>query len=577
MTSLHPNDQTTGPEERVPPSAGRLIAAPRVFLPSAGLLVLFVALTAAFPEKVGEVISDLNGTIIEDLGWWYIALVTSFVFFSLWLAASHMGTIVLGKDDDEPEFSLGSWFAMLFAAGMGIGLVFWGVAEPLNHFASTPPGAPADTPAQAARTAMDTTFLHWGLHAWAIYVVVGLAIAYSVHRQGNPISIRWALRPLLGDRVRGFWGDVIDVIAVLGTLFGVATSLGLGVSQIGAGLSYLDVIDEPTTWLLIGLVIVITAIALTSVVTGVDKGIKWLSNINMVAAVVLVCFVLIAGPTVFILSDFVTQIGSYIQNFFQMSFNARPFQEDGKEWLGGWTTFYWGWWMSWAPFVGVFIARISRGRTVREFILGVLLVPTLVTFLWFSVMGGTALYEELFEGGGLVAADGGVDTNTALFQLLDLLPGAAVLSGLAIFLIVIFFVTSSDSGSFVVDMLSSGGDPNPPVWSRAFWATMEGAVAAVLLYVGLEAQKTDPSVNPLGALQTMAILLALPFSFVMLGLAISTAKSLVQEQRRWVRRQRQWLAERVAEELRATDPDWGPESATTPSSSEQGAPRGRTP
>lgn len=539
------------------PGGGRLITAPRVFIPAAGLLLLFVAITAVFPEKAGEWIGKANETVVQDLGWWYIAVVTGFVFFSLWIALSHLGNITLGKDGEDPEFGLGSWFAMLFAAGMGIGLVFWGVAEPLNHYATPPPGTlgatDAGTPAQTARTAMDITFLHWGLHAWAIYVVVGLAVAYSVHRKGNPISIRWALQPLLGDRIRGFWGDVIDVIAVLGTLFGVATSLGLGVSQIGAGLGYLDVIDEPSTWLLIGLIIAITAIALVSVVTGVDKGIKWLSNINMVAAVVLMATVLVLGPTVFILSDFVTQIGSYIQNFFQMSFNARPFQEDGASWLGGWTTFYWGWWMSWAPFVGVFIARISRGRTVREFVIGVLLVPTLVTFLWFSVMGGTALYDELFGDGGLIDPEAGVSTNTALFQMLDLLPGATILSVLAIFLIVVFFVTSSDSGSFVVDMLSSGGDPNPPVWSRAFWATMEGAIAAVLLYVGLQAQKTNPDVDPLGALQTMAILLALPFSFVMVLMAVSTAKALLGERRAWVRRQNKWLAEQVAAELESAD------------------------
>ncbi|GAA1520730.1 BCCT family transporter [Nocardioides humi] len=525
------------------------MTAPRVFYPAAGLLVLFVVMTAVFPKKVGEVIGDLNTGVVQDLGWWYIAVVSGFVFFALWIAASHMGNVVLGKDGDEPEFSLGSWFAMLFAAGMGIGLVFWGVAEPLNHYSSPPPGAAADTASQAARSAMDTTFLHWGLHAWAIYVVVGLAIAYSVHRRGNPISLRWALEPLLGERIKGFWGDVIDVIAILGTLFGVATSLGLGVSQIGAGLAYLDVIDEPTTWLLIALVIVITSIALTSVVTGVDKGIKWLSNLNMVVAVGLVAAVLVLGPTVFILSDFVTQIGSYIENFFQLSFNARPFQDDGKAWLGGWTTFYWGWWMSWAPFVGVFIARISRGRTVREFVIGVLLVPTLVTFLWFAVMGGTALHEELFGDQTIVDPETGVSTNTALFQMLDLLPGAAVLSVIALALIVVFFVTSSDSGSFVVDMIASGGDPNPPRWSRALWAALEGLIAAVLLYVGLNAQETDPSVNPLGALQTMAILLALPFSIVMVLLAVATAKALMREERRRRRHQREWLTEQLTKEL----------------------------
>ncbi len=550
MTQLTP-DAGSESSETGPSANARtgLIPAPRVFFPSAGLLVVFVAATAIWPAEVGDWIGTANENVVQELGWYYIAIVTGFVFFALWIATSHMGNVVLAKDgDEEPDFSLGSWFAMLFAAGMGIGLVFWGVAEPLNHFSAPPPGLPADGPGEAANTAMSVTFLHWGLHAWAIYVVVGLAIAYSVHRRGNPISIRWALEPLLGKTVTGFWGDVIDVVAVLGTLFGVATSLGLGVSQIGAGLTYLDVIDEPETWLLVVLIIVITSIALTSVVTGIDKGIKWLSNINMVAAVALVAFVLIAGPTVFILSDFVANIGSYIQNFFRLSFNSMPFEPEGKAWLGGWTTFYWGWWISWAPFVGVFIARISKGRTVREFIIGVLLVPTLVTFLWFSALGGTALYEEVFRDGGLVT-EGGVDTNTALFQMLDLLPLAAVTSGLAIFLIVIFFVTSSDSGSFVVDMLSSGGNTNPPVWSRAFWAAMEGAIAAVLLVAGTRAAA---GVDPLAALQTMAILLAFPFSIVMILLCFATAKALLGEERDRQRRQRRWLAKEVAKELDGT-------------------------
>ncbi|WP_203336764.1 BCCT family transporter [Nocardioides limicola] len=542
--------QATATEELPPPkppSTGGLIPAPRVFIPAAVLVVGFVAITAAFPTKMGEWIGKANSSVVQDLAWWYIAIVAGFVFFSIWIAASHMGDIVLGKDGERPEFSLTSWFAMLFAAGMGIGLVFWGVAEPLNHYAATPPGMDGSTPAEQAKSAMDITFLHWGLHAWAIYVVVGLAVAYSVHRKGNPISLRWVLRPLLGDRVKGFWGDVIDVIAVLGTLFGVATSLGLGVSQIGAGLAYLGVVDQATTLLLVLLIIVITAIATVSVVTGIDRGIKWLSNINLVLAVGLVFVLLVVGPTVFILSDFVTQVGSYVQNFFTLSFNGMPFEEDGKQWLGWWTTFYWGWWMSWAPFVGVFIARISRGRTVREFIVGVLLVPTLVTFIWFSVMGGTALYLEVFEGGGLIE-DGAVSTNTALFQLIDLVaPSISVLlSIVVIFLIVIFFVTSSDSGSFVITMLSSGGNANPPVWSRTFWACLEGAIAAVLLLAGTAA---GGDANPLGALQTMAILLALPFSIVMVLMCIATAKALLAENRLRLEKHRQWLAEQVAEEL----------------------------
>ena len=542
------------PESDVPdaPDRKRLIPAPRVFYPAAGLILAFVLATAFFPENMGAWIGAVSDTVVGELGWWYIGVVAFFVFFSIWLAVSPMGAIVLAKDsDDEPDFSLGSWFAMLFAAGMGIGLVYWGVAEPLSHYAETPPGSPGATPAQAASSAMDVTFLHWGLHAWAIYVVVGLAIAYSVHRRGNPISIRWALYPLLGDRIRGFWGDVIDVIAILGTLFGVATSLGIGVSQIGAGLGYLGVVElneagDPATWLLIGLIIVITAIALVSVITGVDKGIKWLSNANMGLATAFVAFFLVAGPTVFILSDFITQIGSYLTNFFALTFDARPLTEGGKEWLGGWTTYYWGWWMSWAPFVGVFIARISKGRTVREFVFGVLLVPTLVTFLWFSVQGGTALYRELFGQGGVIDADGGVNTNTALFQLLKDLPLPELTSTVAVLLIVIFFVTSSDSGSFVVDMLGSGGDPNPPVWSRAFWGTMEGAIAAVLLWVGL---RTAADVDPLTALQTMAILLALPFSIVMVLMCFATARALLRENKLREREQRRWFAQQIAQDI----------------------------
>jgi choline/glycine/proline betaine transport protein len=526
------------PQDEAPAGAARFVPAPRVFYPAAVLLVVFVILAALMPDRMGTLISDANTAVVTDLGWWYVLIVTGFVAFAVWLALSPMGSIRLGRDREEPEFGLKSWFAMLFAAGMGIGLVFWGVAEPLNHFAAPPPGVGGD-PATLARNAMDITYLHWGLHAWAIYVVVGLAVAYAVHRKGRPVSIRWALEPLLGKRVTGFWGDLIDVIAIVGTLFGVATSLGFGVSQIGAGLAYLGVVDEATTTLLVSLVVGITLIALLSVVTGIERGIKWLSDINMGLAGVLLLAVLLLGPTVFLLSDFVQQIGSYLQSFLRLSFNTLSFQgEDGQAWLSGWTTYYWGWWMSWAPFVGVFIARISRGRTVREFITGVLLVPTLVTFLWFAIMGGSGLYRELFGNGGLVDDEGAVSTDTALFQLLDGLPAAGLLSVVAIALIVIFFVTSSDSGSYVVGMIATGGDPTPPVWSRAFWAGLEGVVAAVLLVAG-----------GLAALQTMAILVALPFSIVMVLMVLATTRALVAEQRVITRRREEALAERIAEKV----------------------------
>jgi choline/glycine/proline betaine transport protein len=540
------------PAKHVPPT-GKLIPKPTVFIPAATLLIGFVIITSFMPERMGDWIGQANSAVVGDLGWWYIAIVTGFVVFSLWAAMGRTGDVVLGKDGDEPEFKLGSWFAMLFAAGMGIGLVFWGVAEPLNHFNTPPPGANPDTAAGHARTAMDVTFLHWGLSAWAIYVVVGLGVAYAVHRRGLPVSIRWALEPVLGRYAHGFIGDVVDIIAVLGTVFGVATSLGLGVSQLGAGLSFMGWVTDPGKWFLVLLIIVITSFALASVVTGVDKGIRLLSNLNMVLAVVFVIFVLIAGPTVFILTDFFTQVGSYLQNFVSLTFDGRPYQgAEGQGWLSGWTTYYWGWWMSWAPFVGVFIARISKGRTVREFVAGVLLVPTLVTFLWFSVLGGTAIYREMFQGGGIIG-ENGVDTNTALFQMLDHLPMATITSILAMTLLVVFFVTSSDSASFVVDMLSSGGNPNPPRWSRAMWAAMEGAIAAVLLFVGLTAQETNPDANPLGALQTMAILLALPFSIVMVLIVISLLKSLTGEARIAERESRKWFAERVAQHINEND------------------------
>jgi len=535
-------DGPDGPPGSVPGGGqGRFrMAAPRVFVPSAALLLVFVALAAIFPTGMSELLTKANETVVQDLGWFYVAVVTGFVGFALWAALSPMGDIVLGRDDEDPEFGLGSWFAMLFAAGMGIGLVYWGVAEPLNHYATPPPGSAAGDAATTARTALDTTFLHWGLHAWAIYVVVGLAIAYAVHRKGRPISIRYALEPLFGKRILGFWGDVVDIIAILGTLFGVATSLGFGVTQLGSGLSFLGVVDEAGTPLLVVLVVAITAIALASVLSGVDKGIKLLSNLNMGLAGAFLLLVLVLGPTVFLLSDFVTQIGSYLQNFLRMSFNVRPFQgEDGASWLSGWTTYYWGWWMSWAPFVGVFIARISRGRTVRQFVLGVMLVPTLVTFLWFSVLGGSALYREMFGEGGLIV-DGAVNTDTALFELLSALPLGTVLSVVALVLIVVFFVTSSDSGSFVVDMLAEGGDLDPPRWSRAFWAVMEGAVAAVLLVVGA---------GGLAALQTMSILVALPFSIVMVLMVVATTKALLAEHRWYQKRRRQWFAQQVAEEV----------------------------
>lgn len=489
---------------------------PRVFYPAAGIILLFVLATILFTDSVTALMNTLQRDVIGVFGWYYVIVVAGFVVFSLWMGMSRFGDIVLGRDEDEPLFRLPVWFAMLFATGMGIGLVYWGVAEPLSHYVDPKPGVEGSDPA-LAQAAMGQSYLHWGVHAWAIYVVAGLALAYAIHRKGRPVSIRWALEPLFGDRVKGRLGDVIDVVAIIGTVFGVATSLGFGVLQIAAGLGYLDVV-EPSTALEIGLIAAITALATISVVSGLGKGIKWLSNGNMILAGVVLVLVLALGPTLFLLREWVQSLGYYVQNIVRLSFDTTAFQgEAGLEWQSSWTIFYWGWWISWAPFVGVFIARISRGRTVREFVLGTLLVPTIVTTLWFSIFGGSALYRELIEPGSMLV-DGEVDTDTTLFQLFDGLPLGNVLSVVGILLIVVFFVTSSDSGSLVVDMLASGGNPNPPTWSRVFWAGVSGLLAIALLLAG-----------GLQALQTAAILIALPFSVVMIGMAVSTVRALRAE------------------------------------------------
>ncbi|OLT15839.1 choline transporter [Serinicoccus sp. CUA-874] len=518
--------------------------APRVFYPAVAIVVGFVLAAVVFPASMNSALQAANEYIVNTVGWYYVLLSFLFVVFSIWLAISRYGDIKLGKDDDAPDFSYGSWFAMLFSAGMGIGLMFWGVAEPLNHFAGPPPGtAEGSSQADMAITAMSRTFLHWGLHAWAIYIIVGLGVAYAVHRRKLPVSIRFALRPLLGDRADGWIGDVIDVVAIVGTLFGVATSLGFGVAQVSAGLEFVGVVDGSSALLQVLLIAGITVVATASVVSGVDKGIKWLSNINLSLAGLLLIFVLVAGPTLFLLNDMVQSIGYYLQNFFSMSFSTFAYQEEGPEWLGSWTTYYWGWWISWSPFVGIFIARISKGRTVREFITGVLLVPTLLTMAWFVIMGGTALHRQIFGDGSLVGEDGSVSTNEALFQMLDGLPGGPFLAGLAIVMIVIFFVTSSDSGSFVVDMIANGGNPNPPVWSRVMWAVLEGAIAAVLIVAGAVAGVEG---GGLASLQTMAIITAAPFTLVMIGICISLVKAFVAEDREKERIERKVMARELA-------------------------------
>lgn len=556
-TGKPPNDD----QESAPPetTVRKASIAPRVFYPSALIIVAFVLWAVVFQQSAQDFVATVNSEVIGGLSWYYIALVSLFVIFALWVGIGRFGDIKLGKDDEKAEFGMGSWLAMLFAAGMGIGLVFWGVAEPLNFYGAPKPGT-GESPAERAEFSMVQTFLHWGIHPWAIYVVVGLAVAYAVHRKGRPVSIRWALEPLLGDRIKGAWGDVVDVIAVVGTLFGVATSLGFGVMQVAAGMEFVGWVEDPGNAVQVSLIIGITLIATISVVTGIGKGIRYLSNINMGLAAGLMLFVLIAGPTLFLMNGFVQNLGEYLQNILALSFDTGAAQGDeGTDWVNGWTVFYWGWWISWAPFVGIFIARISRGRTVREFVCGVMLVPTLLTFFWFSVFGGAGLYREIFGDGGIIDDEGAVSTDSALFQLLDTLPGGTFVAGVAILLIVLFFVTSSDSGSYVVDMLASGGDPNPPTWSRVFWACAEGAVAIALLVA------SGSGGDSLTTLQTVAIIIALPFSFVMIAMAAATLKCFHEERQAYLAARRKRQQDRLIDKTVAAIEE-GMENGTIPDS-----------
>ncbi|MFQ4149133.1 BCCT family transporter [Arthrobacter sp. LAPM80] len=506
-----------------------------VFWPAATIVVVFAAFAMVAPSTAESLFASIQGAIVGYFNWYYVLLATALVIFSLWVGFSKFGDIKLGKDDDEPEFSLGSWFSLLFAAGMGIGLVFYGVSEPLTHFATPKPGV-TGTPGDLAQQAFSQTFLHWGVHAWSIYVVIGLALAYAIHRRGRPVSIRWSLEPLLGKKVRGGIGNLIDVIALVGTMFGVATSLGLGVLQISAGLEHAGLI---TSSMFINLVIiaVVTCFVLFSVLSGVGKGMKWLSNTNLIIAGIFVLFLVVVGPTQFLLRNFVQSTGNYLQNLVGMAFNVSAFSDAaGEAWQSTWTTFYWGWWISWAPFVGIFIARISKGRTVRQFVAGVILVPTLVTLLWFSVLGGTAIYSQLYGKGGLVGADGTVDSAGALFATLAQVPAGGVLVIGAIIMIVIFFVTSADSGALVMGMIASGGDVEPKNWIRIFFALVTSLLASALLLSG-----------GLEALKTAAIIIALPFSVVLILICWSTYLAFSRESRAYEKAKRMAFVDHIGD------------------------------
>jgi choline/glycine/proline betaine transport protein len=487
---------------------------PVVFPVSAGLILLFIAITLFFSDQAKEIFSTINEWIGHHAGWFFILVVNLFLLTCFALMFCKSSGKRLGGPDARPDFTYSGWFAMLFSAGMGIGLVFWGVAEPMTHFTSpATPDIPPDS-IDAARSAMAFTYFHWGLHAWGIYALVGLAMAYFSFNKKLPLTMRSALYPILGEKVRGPWGNVIDIMATVSTLFGVATSLGFGVTQINAGLEFVFGSPEsPAVQVL--LIAVITGVATMSVVLGLDKGVRRLSEINMYLASAMLLFVLIAGPTVFLLNSIVQNFGEYAQKFLYLSTWTDTYYR--TDWRQGWTVFYWAWWIAWSPFVGMFIARISRGRTIREFLLGVLLVPTAMTFVWISIFGNAAIRESL-DGNPAIAAAVSENVATSLFALMNNLPWHQISSVLGILVIVLFFVTSSDSASFVIDIITSGGHTNPPVPQRIFWAVLEGVVAAVLLTVG--------GTSSLEALQTASILTGLPFAIVIVLIAVAMLREM---------------------------------------------------
>ncbi|MCP5146132.1 MAG: BCCT family transporter [Gammaproteobacteria bacterium] len=498
---------------------------PVVFGASATLIAVFLVVSLIFLHRLESAVDALQAWIANRTGWFLVLTVNVVLGYLVVLMCSRFGAIRLGGREARPDFSTPAWFAMLFSAGMGIGLMFYAVAEPLYHLLTSPHGAAAGTPA-AYEDAIRTTFLHWGLHAWGIYALTGLALAYFSFNLNQPLSIRALFYPLLGERIHGPLGAAVDTLACIATLFGVATSLGLGVAQINAGLAHLFgwPVSAPVQ---IALIAGITLIATISVVSGLNHGIRRLSEFNLAVAGLLLLLVLLAGPTLFILNGLPENIGLYLNDFFALGFWNETYTQG--HWQNGWTVFYWGWWCAWAPFVGMFIARISRGRTIREYLLGVLLVSTGLTFAWLSVFGDAALYIELH---GDVSLGEAVQQDVArsLYLFLERLPQAGglgpwlsqvlpvALGLLATLATVSFFVTSSDSGSLVIDIISAGGKPNPPVLQRIFWAVTEGVVAAVLLVGG-----------GLTALQTAAISVGLPFSVMLMLLIVSLHKALLRD------------------------------------------------
>lgn len=502
------------------PESGLFAGVHPIMAVGSSLLVLsFVLFTLVDPEYASSVYGAAKAYIASDLAWYYVGIISAFLFFAVWLAFSRYGNIRLGADGARPEFSNFSWFSMLFGAGIGIGILFWSIAEPIYHFQSNPfISEEQKLTAEAAQAAMRISIFHWGLHGWALFAVMGLVLAYFSYRKGLPLSIRSSLYPIFGERIYGPIGHLADLLAVFGTVFGIATSLGLGAQQMNAGLSYLFGIEVSSTNQVI-LIVLISIVATVSVLTGVNKGIRILSELNMqLTGLILVLFVLF-GPTAYVLGSFFTNTGDYLFHVVELGLWVNPDPE--SPWQGWWTIFYWGWWIAWAPFVAMFIARISKGRTIREFVLGVLIAPTVLSTFWITVFGNSAIFLELYSGGGVVDAVNS-DITMALFKTIELMVSSELLAitmaGICTFMLVTYFVTSADSATLVICTLVSMGDEHPPARYRVFWGMAIGAVAAVLLFAG-----------GLKALQTASIVAALPFSVIALLATYGLYKSLRAE------------------------------------------------
>jgi glycine betaine transporter len=481
-----------------------------VFAVAAGISVAFVLVGVLLKDELATVVGDVLSWVLTNLGWLFVLSTAGFLAFVLLLAVTPYGRLRLGKDDDRPEFRTISWIAMMFSAGMGIGLMFFGVAEPISHLAAPPLGLAKPNTEAAAATAMEWTYFHWTLSAWALYAVVGLALGYFCFRRGLPNLISSVFQPLLGDRVNGPIGKAIDVLAIFATIFGSATSLGLGALQINSGLNFVwDV--ETSTGLTVVIIAVLTLLFVLSAVSGVGKGVQFLSNFNMVVAVALLAFILVVGPTVYILGTLVSATGDYFSGLVSRSFETGV--SGGAEWLGGWTIFYWVWWMSWTPFVGTFLARISKGRTIREFVVGVLLIPSGVSFVWFAILGGAAINLQLTGQANLADTVG--QPEVALFTMLEEFPLSSITSVIVIVLVAVFFVSGADAASIVMGMLTCRGTLEPPRAIVAFWGTAMGGVAITLLVAG-----------GLETLQQAAIVVGAPFALVMIVLAYSFFKAL---------------------------------------------------